>query len=62
MLARTVATLLHISCIGTLGILITCKTRGLITTVKTPLDVMMVAGLWNAPALYEQSLQKLEEL
>ena len=28
-LARTAATLLHIPCIGTLGILITCKTRRL---------------------------------
>jgi uncharacterized protein len=61
-LARTAATLLHIPCIGTLGILIACKTRGLITTVKAPLDAMMAAGLWIAPALYEQVLHKLGEL
>ena len=61
-LARTAATLLHILCIGTLGILITCKTRGLITTVKAPLDAMIAAGLWIAPALYEQVLHKLGEL
>ena len=61
-LARTAATLLHIPCIRTLGILIACKTRGLITTVKAPLDAMMAAGLWIAPALYEQVLQKLGEL
>jgi predicted nucleic acid-binding protein len=61
-LARTAATLLHIPCIGTLGILIACKTRGLITTVKAPLDTMMAAGLWIAPALYEQVLHKLGEL
>jgi len=61
-LARTAATLLHIPCIGTLGILITCKIRGLITTVKAPLDAMIAAGLWIAPALYEQVLHKLGEL
>ena len=61
-LARTAATLLHIPCIGTLGILVTCKTRGLITTVKAPLDAMIAAGLWIAPALYEQVLHKLGEL
>jgi predicted nucleic acid-binding protein len=61
-LARTAATLLHIPCIGTLGILITCKTRGLIPTVKAPLDAMIAAGLWIAPALYEQVLHKLGEL
>ena len=60
-LARTAATLLHIPCIGTLGILITCKTRGLITTVKEPLDAMMAAGLWIAPALYAQALRKIGE-
>jgi predicted nucleic acid-binding protein len=61
-LARIAATLLHIPCIGTLGILITGKTRGLITTVKAPLDAMTAAGLWIAPALYEQVLHKLGEL
>jgi predicted nucleic acid-binding protein len=60
-LARTAATLLHVPCIGTLGILITCKTRGLITTVKEPLDAMMAAGLWIAPALYAQALRKIGE-
>jgi predicted nucleic acid-binding protein len=60
-LARAAATLLHIPCIGTLGILLTCKTRRLITTVKEPLDAMMAAGLWIAPALYEQVLHKIGE-
>jgi predicted nucleic acid-binding protein len=35
---------------------------GLITTVKAPLDAMIAAGLWIAPALYEQVLHKLGEL
>ena len=61
-LARTAATLLHIPCIGTLGILITCKTRRLITTVKEPLEAMMAVGLWIAPTLYEQVLRKIGEL
>ena len=60
-LARTAAMLLHIQCIGTLGILITCKTRRLIPTVKEPLDAMMAAGLWIAPGLYEQVLRKIGE-
>jgi predicted nucleic acid-binding protein len=60
-LARTAAMLLHIPCIGTLGILITCKTRRLIPTVKEPLDAIMAAGLWIAPSLYEQVLHKIGE-
>jgi predicted nucleic acid-binding protein len=60
-LARTAATLLRIPCIGTLGILITSKTRGLIPAVKKPLDAMIAAGLWIAPALYDQVLRKIGE-
>jgi predicted nucleic acid-binding protein len=61
-LARTSAALLQISCMGTIGILITCKARGLITMVKEPLDAMMASGLWISPSLYEQTLRKIGEL
>jgi predicted nucleic acid-binding protein len=61
-LARTAASLLQIRCMGTIGILITCKARGFITTVKEPLDAMMAAGLWISPSLYEQTLHKIGEL
>lgn len=60
-LARTAATLLGIPCIGTLGILMTSKTLGLIPTVKEPLDTMIAAGLWIAPSLYELILRKIGE-
>jgi predicted nucleic acid-binding protein len=46
---------------GTIGILITSKARGLITAVKEPLDTMMTAGLWVSPKLYEQVLRKIGE-
>jgi predicted nucleic acid-binding protein len=60
-LARTTAALLHIPCIGTLGVLITSKTRRLIPTVKEPLDAMITAGLWIAPDLYDEVLRKIGE-
>lgn len=60
-LARTAATLLRIPYIGTLGVLITSKTRGLIPAVKEPLDAMIAAGLWIAPTLYDQVLRKIGE-
>jgi uncharacterized protein len=61
-LARTAASLLQIRCMGTIGILITCKARGFITTVKEPLDAMMAVGLWVSPELYEQTLRQIGEL
>jgi len=60
-LARMAAALLQIPVIGTVGILITSKTGGLLTTVKEPLDAMISAGLWIAPKLYEQVLRKTGE-
>jgi hypothetical protein len=60
-LARTAAALLRIPFIGTIGILLLSKTRGLIPSVKEPLDAMVTAGLWVAPELYEEILQKIGE-
>ncbi|MBR8834591.1 MAG: DUF3368 domain-containing protein [Stigonema ocellatum SAG 48.90 = DSM 106950] len=61
--ARQVAQSLGLQVIGTLGILLLAKNRGIITQVQPLLDAMMdTAQYWVSRTLYKQVLQQAGEL
>lgn len=61
--ARQVAQSLGLQVIGTLGILLLAKNRGIITQVKPVLDAMINhAQYWVSRPLYEQVLRQAREL
>jgi predicted nucleic acid-binding protein len=61
--ARQVAQNLGLQVIGTLGILLLAKNRGIITQVQPLLDVMINhAQYWVSLPLYEQVLRQAREL
>lgn len=60
--ARVLAQKLGIPLIGTLGILLAAKRRGLITSIREPIDTLRTGGFRVASELYEQVLTKAGEL
>lgn len=60
--ARSLAQSLGLTMIGTLGILLAAKRRGLIPAVREPMDVLRRAAFRVAPDLYENVLRKAGEL
>ena len=54
--ARRLAISLGIPVIGTLGILLAAKRKGLLTALKPVLNELMQMGFFVAPALYRQVL------
>ena len=60
--ARVLAQRLGIPLIGTLGILLAAKRRGLVTTIREPIDTLRAGGFRLATDLYEQVLTKAGEL
>jgi predicted nucleic acid-binding protein len=59
--ARRLAQRLHIPIIGTLGILLAAKRRGLIPSVQGPIDTLRRGGFRVANDLYETILLKAGE-
>ena len=60
--ARVLAQRLGIPLIGTLGILLAAKRRGLVTAIREPIDTLRAGGFRLATDLYEQVLTKAGEL
>ena len=59
--ARRLAISLGIPVIGTLGILLAAKRKGLLTALQPILDELMQTGFFVAPALYRQVLADADE-
>jgi predicted nucleic acid-binding protein len=59
--ARRVATRLGLPVIGTLGILILAKERGLIDAVRPHAEALIRAGFYVAPAIYRDALRAADE-
>ena len=59
---RSLATHLGLPLIGTLGILLAAKRRGLIPTIREPIDVLRRGGFRVANDLYEDLLHRAGEL
>lgn len=60
-LARQQAQLQGFTCIGTLGLLLKAKEKGIIATLKPLLMQMQANGIWLAEALIKQILDKANE-
>jgi len=60
--ARVLAQKLGIPLIGTLGILLAAKRRGLMTAIREPIDILRAGGFRVATELYERVLTKAGEL
>jgi predicted nucleic acid-binding protein len=60
--ARVLAQKLGIPLIGTLGILLAAKRRGLISAIREPIDTLRAGGFRVATELYERVLTKAGEL
>jgi predicted nucleic acid-binding protein len=54
--ARRVAKSLGVPVIGTLGLLLACKRRGLIPAVKPLVDALLQSGFRVSPSLYQRVL------
>lgn len=59
--ARRLAISLGIPVIGTLGVLLAAKRKGLFTCLRPVLDELMSIGFFVAPALYRQVLSDVQE-
>lgn len=60
--ARRLAQRLNIPVIGTLGILLAAKRKGLIPSIRGPIDTLRGGGFRVANDLYEELLRKAGEL
>lgn len=60
--ARRLAQSLGLSVIGTLGVLLAAKRRGLLDTLRPELDGLIKYGFFIAPDLYEQILADAGEV
>jgi uncharacterized protein len=60
--ARRLAQALHLPVIGTLGVLLGAKKRGLIVSLKPHLDLLLQHDFRIAPTLYKQVLRDAGEL
>jgi len=54
--ARRVAEALGLSVVGTLGVLLAAKRRGLVAEVRPLIDELVRQGFWVAPRLVKQVL------
>lgn len=59
--ARRAARALGLAVIGTLGVLLAAKRKGLITEVGSPLDDLLRQGFWVSPRLVRQALSAAGE-
>lgn len=59
--ARRVAKTLNIPLIGTLGMLLLAKQKGLITSISEPIQALKEAGLWISEDLIQFLKQQVEE-
>ncbi|MBX7184950.1 MAG: DUF3368 domain-containing protein [Vicinamibacteria bacterium] len=59
--ARRLATSLGLSIIGTTGLLLAAKQKGLITEIRGPLDELITLGFRLHPDLYRNALVKARE-
>ncbi len=59
--ARRAARALGLAVIGTLGVLLAAKRKGLITEVRSPLDDLLRQGFWVSPRLVRQALSAAGE-
>ena len=59
--ARRLAQSLSLSVIGTLGLLLAAKRRGLLSLVRPSLDALVSHGFHIAPALYDRVLEEAGE-
>lgn len=53
---RTVATRLHLSVTGTIGILLEAKLQGLISDIVPEVKQLKAAGMWLSPKFYQRIL------
>lgn len=60
--ARNLAQRLNIPLIGTLGILLAAKRKGLIPAIREPIDSLRQGGFRVASDLYEDLLRRADEL
>jgi predicted nucleic acid-binding protein len=61
MRARKVAHLNSIQVVGSVGVLLLAKERGLLLAVRPPLDVIQRAGIHLSPAIVAEALRLAEE-
>lgn len=59
--ARRLATALGLPVVGTLGILVAAKQRGLISQIQLLLDELVQHGFFIAPGLYRNVLSQVGE-
>ena len=59
--ARKVAERLGLPLVGTLGILLIAKRRGVIKAVREPVDALRSSGFYMSTRLYEHLLQEAGE-
>jgi predicted nucleic acid-binding protein len=58
---RKIAQFLGVRCVGTVGVLMEAKKKGLIPLVKPSLDALRVSGFYLGDELYERVLRDVEE-
>jgi predicted nucleic acid-binding protein len=54
--ARRVAQAMGLSVVGTLGVLLAAKRKGLVAEVRPLIDALLQRGFWVAPHLVERAL------
>jgi predicted nucleic acid-binding protein len=59
--ARRLAQALGLPVMGTLGVLLVAKRRGLLSVIRPSLDALVQTGFYVAPPLYDQVLQSAGE-
>lgn len=59
--ARRLAKALGIPVVGTIGILVAAKRRGMLAEVRSSLDGLLQHGFFVAPSLYKQVLKQVGE-
>lgn len=59
--ARRIAHQIGIEIIGTVGVLLRAKTKGIISTIKPILDELNAVDFRISPALYQQALRLAQE-
>ncbi|MFA0784850.1 MAG: hypothetical protein YYHSYBAR_003241 [Candidatus Fervidibacter sacchari] len=59
--ARRIARRLGLKPIGTVGLLIVARQRGLIDSLKTELDRLKALGFWLSEELYREALRAVGE-
>jgi|GEM_PF-574672 len=60
-IGRRIAQFLNVPCIGTVGVLLEAKAKGLVTAVKPILDALRVFGFYLSDELYKRVLEDVGE-